>query len=149
MKLKEELPEFPRNLEWINGSIRKGQVGGGVPILVHFWSVSCSLCKDGMSSIHKWKEQYENDLVIIAVHMPRTKEDVNVQLVRTLAQQFKIDHPICLDDELVMTKKFQNRIVPAFYLFDKNGLMRHYQSGEQGMWMLEKRIIRMINEGKK
>lgn len=148
LRLKEELPEFSRGLMWLNGSVTKHEVIGKVPILIHFWSVSCNSCKSTMASINKWRYLYEGKLNVIGVHMPRIKEDLDAQLIRNTANQLQIVHPVCMDQELVLTRRYQNRFVPAYYVFDKNGLLRHYQSGETGMRMLESKLIHLMDEQK-
>jgi thiol-disulfide isomerase/thioredoxin len=149
MKLREELPEFPRRLQWINGQITNEQIKGDVPVLIHFWSISCNSCINAMGYINKWKSLYGDRFKIISIHMPRTSEDINDYLIKQTAYQLNLTNPICLDHELLVTKLFKNRTVPAYYLFDKKALLRHYQSGEQGMQMLERRLIYLMNEQKK
>ncbi|QFF98312.1 TlpA family protein disulfide reductase [Psychrobacillus glaciei] len=148
MKLREEFPELPRHLQWVNGQVTKEQIIGDVPVLIQFWSISCNQCKSTMVHLHKWKSLYGDRFKIISIHMPRTIEDANDYLIYQTAMQMNMTYPICLDHELIVTKIFQNRIVPAYYLFDKKGLLRHYQSGESGMQMLERRLILLMNEQK-
>ncbi|TQR20153.1 TlpA family protein disulfide reductase [Psychrobacillus vulpis] len=149
MKLRTELPEFPDNLKWLNGHVKKERIIGEVPLLIHFWSVSCNLCKGASETLNKWRSLYDDKFKIVSIHMPLTEEDVDVRLIRESANQLKITNPIYLDHDLILTKTFQNRYVPAYYLFDKKGLLRHYQSGENGMRMLEKRLNFLINERKR
>lgn len=149
MKLREELPEFSSDLKWFNRQVTKEKIIGDIPVLVHFWSVSCKLCKGSMVTLNKWKNSYENKFNIVSVHMPRTKEDTNEQLIRSTIDGWNMTHPVCLDHDLIVSNIYQNRIVPAFYLFDKSGLLRHYQVGENGMQMLERRLKLLMNEPKK
>ena len=149
MRLREELPEFSRDLQWINGRVTKEQIIGEVPVLIHFWSVSCNFCKNSAGTINKWKNLYSGRFKIVSVHMPRLEVDKDDQLIQSTASLWKMTHPICIDHDLIVTKAFQNRIVPAFLLFDKNGLLRHSQSGENGMQMLERRLTQLMNEQKK
>lgn len=146
MRLREELPEFSDGLKWINGKVTKGQIIGELPVLIHFWSVSCNLCENSVETINKWKNIYRGKFKIVSVHMPRTKEDVDDQLIRSIISKWKMTHPVCIDHDLIVTKTFQNRIVPSFYLFDKKGTLRHYQVGENGMQMMERRLKLLINE---
>lgn len=146
MKLREELPDFSRDIKWMNGKQTKEQLIGEVPLLVHFWSVSCNLCKTSVEKINKWKVLYSGKFKIVSVHMPRKQEDIDEQLIQVLTKKWNMSHPVCLDHQLIVTKAFQNRIVPSFYLFDKNGLLRHVQSGENGMHMLEKRLTLLMKE---
>jgi len=81
--------------------------------------------------------------------MPRSKEDLLEKPILNAIRKGRMEDSIYLDHELIVTKQFQNRIVPSFYLFDKKGLLRHIQSGEKGMMMLEKRLLMLINENKK
>ena len=48
-----------------------------------------------------------------------------------------------------LTDKFDNQYVPAYYVFDKDGQLRHFQAGGGGMKMLEKRVNRVLDEMKK
>jgi thiol-disulfide isomerase/thioredoxin len=146
LKLREGLPEFSPNLQWLNERVTREQLIGKLPILVHFWSVSCHSCKGAIPIMNYWNEKYNGKLNIVSVHMPRTIQDVDVQMIQTISQQLNIQHPICLDHHLEVTKTYQNRFVPSYFLFDKKGLLRHYQSGENGMRMLENKLIRMMNE---
>ena len=45
-----------------------------------------------------------------------------------------------------LTDAFDNQYVPAYYVFDKAGQLRHFQAGGSGMKMLEKRVNRVLDE---
>lgn len=149
MRLREGLPEFSRTTQWMNGYVTKSNLIGEVPILVHFWSVSCHVCEGAFKTINDWKNIYGDKFKLVGVHMPRTKDDVNNRLIQAKASRMNMTNPICLDHDLEITRKFQNRIVPTYYLFDKQGLLRHIQSGEHGLNMLEKRLVLLMNESKR
>lgn len=146
MRLREELPEFSSDVEWLNGQVTKGNLIGEVPTLVHFWSISCHLCENTFGIIAKWKKLYGENFNLVGIHMPRSKDDLNDRLIREMANRLRMSHPIGLDHNLNVTKKYGNRVVPAFYLFDKHGLLRHVQSGENGFKLLEKRLMLLMNE---
>ena len=48
-----------------------------------------------------------------------------------------------------LTDAFDNQHVPAYYVFDKDGQLRHFQAGGSGMKMLEKRVNRVLDEMKR
>ena len=146
MKLREVLPAFPTGVKWINASGMSQNKVEDKPVIVHFWSISCTSCKSTMNTINKWKHLYKDNFKIVSVHMPRSQADINDVLIRSTINQWNMTHPVCLDHDLRITKLYQNRIVPSFYLFDKKGLLRHIQSGENGMHMLEKRLTMLIKE---
>ncbi|SDM49060.1 Thiol-disulfide isomerase or thioredoxin [Psychrobacillus sp. OK028] len=148
MKLRTKIPTFPSDNNWINRPINNDRLTGEKPVLVYFWSVSCPLCGGAYNYIKQWKAKYGDFFNIVGIHMPRSKEDLQENLIDEAIRNGSMRDSIYLDHELVMTKQFQNRIVPSFYLFDRKGLLRHIQAGEKGMMMLEKRLLMLINEKK-
>src|SRR3954453_22913836 len=146
MKLREPMPELAGATEWVNGEVSKEQLIGEKPTLIHFWSVSCHLCKEAMPQVNQFRDDYKDKLNVVAVHMPRSEEDVNIDLVKEGAKEHGIEQPIFVDSEHKLTESFENQYVPAYYVFDKDGQLRHFQAGGSGMKMLEKRVNRVLDE---
>ena len=146
MKLREQMPELIGATTWLNGEVTKADVIGEKPTLIHFWSVSCHLCKEAMPEINNFRDQYKEELNVIAVHMPRSEEDTNLETIKTVAAEHDITHPIFVDNEMKLTDAFENQYVPAYFVFDKDGQLRHMQAGGSGMKMLEKRVNRVLDE---
>ncbi len=146
MRLRQPMPEIPGATEWLNGEVSREQLVGQKPALIHFWSISCHLCKVAMPMVNELRDTYEDKLNVMAVHMPRSEQDKKMDEIKQAAAEHQISQPIFIDDELKLTDAFENQYVPAYYLFDKNGLLRHFQAGGSGMKMLEKRLIRLIDE---
>ena len=118
----------------------------GKPTFFHFWSVSCDLCKYGLDTISYMAHKYANDLNVIAVHMPRNEQDIIIQNVKAVRDYYKMKQPIIIDNDFSLTDRFSNQYVPAYYVFDHNGLLRHYQAGGGSLRILERRIQRIIEE---
>lgn len=146
MKLREQMPELVGETAWLNGNVTKEQLVGEKPTLIHFWSVSCHLCKEAMPDVNNFRDQFKDELNVVAVHMPRSEEDTNFELIKELAAEHNITQPIFVDSELKLTDTFDNQYVPAYYVFDKDGQLRHMQAGGSGMKMLEKRVNRVLDE---
>lgn len=149
MKLREQLPELTGATAWLNGEVTKSELVGEKPTLIHFWSVSCHLCKEAMPEVNNFRDQYKNELNVIAVHMPRSEDDVDLDNIKEVAAEHDITQPIFVDSDLKLTDAFDNQYVPAYYVFDKDGQLRHFQAGGSGMKMLEKRVNRVLDEMKK
>ncbi|WP_431029322.1 TlpA family protein disulfide reductase [Lysinibacillus sp. LZ02] len=147
MKLRAPMPSLD-GAKWLNGRGWTNDMLTGKPTFIHFWSVSCNLCKHGLDTINHLADQYMGDLNIIAVHMPRTEEDVIVDNVKKVIKYYDMLQPIVIDNEFLITDRFNNRYVPSYYLFDDKGLLRHYQAGGSGLRILEKRIERVVQEHK-
>ncbi|MBD8026612.1 redoxin domain-containing protein [Ureibacillus sp. Re31] len=146
MKLRSPMPELKGETKWLNGTVTKQELIGRKPTLIHFWSVSCHLCKEIMPEVIQLRDRYRNELNVIAVHMPRSNEDTEVDKIKKVTKKYKISHPVFIDNSLKLSDAFENEYVPAYYVFDKYGLLRHYQSGGSGMKMLEKRINKILAE---
>lgn len=149
MRLRQPMPEISGASDWLNGEITREQLIGEKPALIHFWSISCHLCKVAMPSVNELRDQYKDNLNVMAVHMPRSESDMNLEEIRQVASEHQITQPIFIDDEHKLTEAFENQYVPAYYLFDRNGQLRHFQAGGSGLKMLEKRVIRVIEEMEK
>jgi thiol-disulfide isomerase/thioredoxin len=146
MKLRAPIPELDGATTWLNGKVRREELVGEKPLFIHFWSVSCDACKETMSDVTKLIKSYKDELNVIAVHMPRSVEDKNLDKIIEVAAQFNMSQPIYVDNNLKLTDQFDNQYVPAYYVFDKSGALRHFHAGDSGMKMVEQRILRLLNE---
>ncbi|MFC7373604.1 TlpA disulfide reductase family protein [Fictibacillus iocasae] len=146
MRLRDEMPEFNGAAEWINGEVSKSELIGEKPTLVHFWSVSCGLCKEAMPNINQFRDDYKDELNVVAVHMPRQESDLDLNSVKETAREHDITQPIFVDNEHSLTDAYENQYVPAYYVFDAEGKLRHFQAGGDGMKMLTKRVNRVLGK---
>ncbi|MBY6038359.1 TlpA family protein disulfide reductase [Fictibacillus nanhaiensis] len=146
MRLRADMPELNGATEWINGEVSKSDLVGDKPTLIHFWSVSCGLCKEAMPNINQFRDDYKEELNVIAVHMPRSEKDLDLAQIKEVAAEHDITQPIFVDNEHSLTDAFENEYVPAYYVFDAEGKLRHYQAGGDGMKMLTKRVNRVLGK---
>ena len=145
MKLHAPMPSLD-GAKWLNKQEITREMLIGKPTFFHFWSVSCDLCKYGLDTISYIAHKYANDLNVIAVHMPRNEQDIIIQNVKAVRDYYKMKQPIIVDNDFSVTDRFGNQYVPAYYVFDHNGLLRHYQAGGGSLRILERRIQRIIEE---
>jgi thiol-disulfide isomerase/thioredoxin len=146
MKLREPMPELNGATAWLNGEVTKSELVGDRPTLIHFWSVSCGMCKEAMPDINNFRDEYKDKLNVIAVHMPRSEKDTDLETVKEVAAEHDITQPIFVDSAHKLTDAFENQYVPAYYVFDREGNLRHFQAGGSGMKMLTKRVNRVLGE---
>lgn len=149
MKLRDSMPELIGAVEWLNGERTRDDLIGEKPTLIHFWSISCHLCKEAMPLVNQFRDQYKDRLNVVAVHMPRSENDLNIEEIKKTAAEHGITQPIFVDSEHKLTEAFENQYVPAYYVFDREGKLRHFQAGGSGMKMLEKRVNRVLDETEK
>jgi|SRR5690625_628348 len=147
MRLREELPELEGATMWLNSApLTRGDLIGSKPLLLYFWSISCESCKKMMPQMNQLYEEYDDQLNILSVHMPRSEDDVNIEQIQETALEHELKHPIFVDNEHQLTDKFRNHYVPSFYIFDKQGRLRYRHTGEGGRSMLTRRLNRLMND---
>ncbi|MDV2582293.1 TlpA family protein disulfide reductase [Alkalibacillus haloalkaliphilus] len=146
MKLRTPMPEITGATEWINGELTREDIVGDKPTLFHFWSVSCGMCKEAMPQVNQFRDDYADELNVVAVHMPRSEKDLDLDQVKEVAEEHGITQPIFVDSEHKLTDAFENQYVPAYYVFDAEGNLRHFQAGGSGMKMLTKRVNRVLGK---
>lgn len=135
LRLGSDLPELNGATEWINGSARREDLLG-TPTLVHFWSLSCYICKNNLPHLRAWKEAYgPHGLRVVAVHMPRAEDETDVDRVRAAVAEHGIDEPCAVDNFHDVKDAFVNEagFVPHYYLFDGDGKLRSRAAGDAGV----------------
>ncbi|MFT9849045.1 redoxin domain-containing protein [Aneurinibacillus sp. REN35] len=144
MKLREQMPEFTGVTEWVNGVVAKAELKGA-PTLIHYWSISCHACKETLPQLNEWRDRYKDQgLRVVSVHMPRSQKDMEIDPVKEAIERYELIHPVAIDNDYKLVDAYQNQYVPAYYLFDADQNLRHYQAGEKGLKMLEKRLGRVL-----
>ncbi|UOE93009.1 MULTISPECIES: TlpA disulfide reductase family protein [Bacillaceae] len=144
LKLRSQLPELSGATEWLNGEVKREELIGNKPTLIHFWSVSCGLCKEAMPNVNEFRDAYQDKLNVIAIHMPRSEKDLDLEQIKAVAAEHDITQTIAVDNQHKITDAFENEYVPAYYVFDEEGQLRHFQAGGGGMKMLTKRVNRVL-----
>lgn len=144
LRLRTEMPELQGATEWVNGEVNKEDLKGK-PVLVHFWSISCGMCKTSMPDVLKIRDQYKDTgLQVIGIHMPRSEKDTDTAAVKETIEEHHLTHPQAIDNQHSIVDAFENEFVPAFYLFDAEGQLRHRSAGEKALKMLERPLERIL-----
>jgi thiol-disulfide isomerase/thioredoxin len=142
------MPSLEGATEWLSGSADEAlNDSAGRPVLIHFWSVSCGMCKDNLPRVAEWREKYAPaGLRTIAIHMPRYPEDTNVEAVKETAEKYGITEPRAVDNEHKVRDAFQNEhgYVPAYYLFDEQHKLKSFAAGEYGTKVMEPALERLL-----
>ena len=152
MRIGTQMPSLEGATEWFNATgAHAAEEAKGRPVLVHFWSVSCGLCKENLPRVAEWREgRAEEGLRVIAVHMPRYEADQDVEAVRDAVAEYDIKEPCAVDNEHRLRDAFQNEqgYVPAYYLFDAEGNLRGFAAGEYGLKVIGPALDRVLAASK-
>jgi thiol-disulfide isomerase/thioredoxin len=148
MKLGEAMPSLEGATEWFNGSAEDlAQHIAGKPVLVHFWAVSCGICKEKMPQLTELKAKYAPmGLKVVSVHMPRYEADTDLDMVSATMKANHIEEPTAIDNLHKLKDAFQNEQgwVPVYYLFDAEGKLKTRAAGEYGITVLNTALEKMF-----
>ena len=148
MRIGTPMPSLEGATEWLSGSAEEVlKETEGHPVLIHFWSLSCGMCKDNLPRVAEWREKYHDaGLRLVAIHMPRYPIDTDVDTVRNAVIMYEIAGPSAIDNEHKLRDAFQNEkgYVPAYYLFDEQHKLKSFAAGEYGVKVIEPALERML-----
>lgn len=135
LRLNSPMPALSGVTEWFNGEPTSVV---GKPTLIHFWSVGCHICHENLPKIKAYQAQYASQgLVSVAFHMPRSEAELDVDEVRRQLVAYNITEPCGADHEHAVADAFENRFVPAYFLYDAEGKLRARTAGDAGLASLE------------
>ncbi len=142
-----ELPELDGATEWLNGEVTRESLAGA-PLLLHFWSVSCYICKNNMPTLHEWEAKYSaQGLKFVAVHMPRAENELDTAWIKRVMDEFAVTEPCAVDNDHTLGERFQTGgLWPHYFLFDADGKLRSRAAGHAGLKMMEGTLKRMFPE---
>ena len=117
--------------EWINSSpLSLADLGGNV-ILIDFWTFDCWNCYRSFPWLTALESRLSGEKFrIIGVHTPEFEHEKIRKNIELKATEFGLLHPIMIDNDFSYWKAMQNRYWPAFYLLDKQGVVRAVFFGE-------------------
>ncbi len=145
LRMDTPLPSLDGGTDWFNSEPITDESLKGHPVLIHFWSISCGICKESLPDVNRWIEKYKpQGLQIISVHMPRQESDTKVEDVKEAIDYWEVKQPCVVDNWHEITNRFENKFVPAYYLFDAEHKLRHFQAGEKAIKMVEPVIERVM-----
>lgn len=146
LRMDSQMPSLSGGTDWFNSHPVKPAELKGKVVLVHFWAVSCGICKESLPEITRWIQTYgPQGLRVISVHMPRQESDTNVEAVKETIDEYGVKQPCVVDNWHEIADAFENKYVPAFYVFDGNLKLRHFQAGEKAPKMVEPVIQRVLS----
>ena len=150
MRIGTEMPKLDGATEWLGSTQAHAETEvKGQPTIIHFWSVSCGVCKDNLPRIAEWRDsRREQGLRVVAIHMPRYEADTDVEAVRDAVATYNITEACAIDNEHKLRDAFQNDqgYVPAYYLFDAEGKLRSFAAGERGLDLLKATLDRIMGQ---
>ena len=126
-----EMPEFPRDLDWINTSspLRLRDLKGKFVVL-DFWTYCCINCMHVLPELKKLEKAYPNELVVIGVHSAKFETEKLSANIEEAVMRYEIEHPVVNDADHKIWDMIGVRSWPTLLLIDPEGNVVWGQSGE-------------------
>jgi len=107
-------------------TVRLSDFRGKKAILLNFWATWCAPCRLEMPTIDKAYQEYKSrGLEILAVSLDAGSNSV----VKNFMQELKLDFPVLLDPDMEVLRLYRQFSIPATFLIDKQGIVRHRELG--------------------
>ena len=144
MRLGDEAPALDDGVEWLDRI--KPHVHARRPSLIHFWSTGCPLCHEGARLVNQLRTVHRDNLDVIAVFAPRPEAtSVDIEAVRRDAQDMmRLNHPCVVDRHRELQTAFECPYAPGYFIFDRDGKLRHRQMGNASLESLIPLIDRLV-----
>ena len=136
----DKVPNISLNI--IDGRKIKIASMKGKPLLVTFWSTTCSTCIKEMPHLVELYNQFNKDgLEIIGIAMPYDPPNRVLELTKKRA----LPYPIALDIEGLASKAFGNiDVTPTSFLIDSFGNIIQQKTGEMDLEQLRVKIKKLL-----
>jgi len=135
------------NQTWLNSEPKSMADLKGKVVLVEFWTFACYNCRNVEPYVKDWHKKYSSQgLVVIGVHSPEHDYEYEIEKVKRHIRENGIQYAIAIDNDFTTWDRYGNRYWPAFYLIDKQGIIRYTRFGEGAYAQTEKQIQALLAE---
>lgn len=132
---------------WINAPVHVHDLHGR-PVLLHFWSTNCESCKEQFPRLQSWLAEFgPKGLQLIGVHVPMEGEDLAKDLdtnaIEATVKRLGLRYPVAVDDGS-MAAAYGVEALPAYLVYDPNGVLRHRAAGEDALSPLLRQLLERL-----
>ena len=132
---------------WLNSEPKRMADLRGKVVLVEFWTFGCYNCRNVEPYVKDWHRKYaDKGLFVIGVHSPEFDYEHDIENVKRHIRQNDIQYAIPIDNDFATWDRYGNRYWTAFYLIDKQGIIRYIRFGEGGYDQTERQIRTLLAE---
>ena len=140
-------PDIEGIVGWINSDPIALRETRGKVVLIDFWTYTCVNCIRTFPFLKVWHSRYADDgLIIVGVHSPEFEFEKDPKNVSNSVLENGISWPVALDNDHITWDNFSNRVWPAKYLIDQEGVLRYRHLGEGNYAETEDQIRGLLIE---
>ena len=127
------LPNFTNDNpdHWFNSEPLSVQELRGRVVLVDIWTFDCWNCYRSFPWLKDLEAKFaDQDFQVIGIHSPEFEHEHDPARVASKIKEFGLEHPVMMDNDFAFWRALGNRYWPAYYLVDKQGIIRYLHVGE-------------------
>ena len=114
-------------------------------VLVEFWTLGCSNCRNVEPYVKEWHAKYSSQgLVVVGVHTPEFSYEKELDNLREYIDTHRIRHAVVVDNDFAIWNRFGNRYWPTLYLIDKTSAICSVKIGEGSYAETEQKIRQLL-----
>lgn len=107
-------------------TVRLSDFRGKKAILLNFWATWCAPCRLEMPTMDKVYQAYKSQgLEILAVNLDAGSNSA----VKDFMHELNLSFPALLDPDMEVLRLYRQFSIPATFLIDKQGIVRHREVG--------------------
>ena len=100
-------------------------------MLVDVWTYDCWNCYRSFPWLNALEKRLaDKDFTVIGIHSPEFDHEREPAKVKAKIDEFGLHHPVMMDNDFAYWRALRNRYWPAYYLVDKQGVIRQLFIGE-------------------
>jgi thiol-disulfide isomerase/thioredoxin len=128
---KKLAPDFIVGGQWLNSKPLSIADLRGKVVIVNIWVHSCINCHNSLPTLVSWYKKYKDQgLEIVGVHTPEFESDKDLGQTAASLKQDNVTWPVMQDNDEATWHAYKNQFWPAFYIVDRNGVIRSTHAGE-------------------
>jgi len=156
LKSPVQAPEFTHNgkQDWINSTPLSIKDLKGKVVLIDFWTFGCWNCYRSFPWMNAMETRLsKQDFQVIGVHTPEFANEKIRKSIEAKVEEFKLHHPIMIDNNSSYWRAMNNRYWPAYYILGKQGKVRavffgETHEGDKRAKQIERTIKTLLAESK-
>ena len=131
--------------EWRNGEISDMKDLEWSVVLVKFFSSSCINCIRSHTDTNSLYENFNSEhFDIIWFHSPEFAYEKNIEVLEESILNHDIRYPVAQDNDFIMFRAYKNRYWPAYFLIDRDGVVRYEFFWNGNTEVLEEKITELL-----
>jgi peroxiredoxin len=119
------------------GRVRLGEYRGKKAVLINFWATWCVPCREELPSLERLSRRMRDTLQVLGVSL----DTVGAARVRAFARELGLTFPVLHDPDLATARLYRVRGLPASFIVDRAGVIRHRELGYRDWADREARVV--------